>query len=215
VIEVGTMSDLKVPVPGSELVDLFDKWTNEWHAHQTSIDSMGEDIRNQIQWIHFHNFYLWHYEDEVRRDDVPDAVLVQCKRQIDKHNQHRNNGIEAVDIWIAGYLKKDKLAGNHEINSETPGSIIDRLSILSLKIHHMHEEMLRQNVPAAHRVRAKERLEILTEQSHDLVTALDRLWDDLIHQRKAHKLYRQFKMYNDPDTNPALYNHPLKPRDPS
>lgn len=203
--------DINFFLHGAELSKRFDRWTTEWHKQPIHLASMKGDIHGTIEWLHYNNYSLWHFEDEVRRSDVPDAIVVQCKRQIDTHNQQRNDGIEAIDVWIDEFLKESagENADGLEMNSETAGSIIDRLSILSLKIYHMQEQMLRKNISVDHQLKAKERLEILVEQRRDLVAALDRLWDDFIHHRKVHKLYRQFKMYNDPDTNPALYNpHP-------
>jgi hypothetical protein len=49
------------------------------------------------------------------------------------------------------------------------------------------------------------RTNILLEQRQDLAHALDKLFLDLRQVRKRHKVYRQFKMYNDPRFNPAIY----------
>ncbi len=159
------------------------------------------------RWIHYNNFVLWHYEDEARREDVPDSEIAKCKRAIDKRNQQRNDGIEQLDIWIDNALTAAGIQApqDAEINSETPGSIIDRLSILSLKIFHMEEEARREDAEESHRTLCQLRAKILTEQRNDLVHAIDRLFLDLRLTKKRHKVYRQFKMYNDPRFNPALY----------
>ena len=49
------------------------------------------------------------------------------------------------------------------------------------------------------------KLEVLKEQQKDLSLAIDQLLDDIVSGRKYMKVYRQMKMYNDPDTNPVLY----------
>ena len=190
---------------GSRLVDLFDRLTQQWHDQAEAADGAETHMHDEVETLHRHNYSLWHLEDEARRLDVADAVIVQCKRSIDRHNQRRNDAIEAIDLWIFNELKTAPASPEAEMNSETPGSIIDRLSISSLKIYHMQQEIVRPDVAAEHVRKARERLAILQEQRCDLVLALDRLADDLIDGRKRHKLYRQFKMYNDPATNPALY----------
>ncbi|RQW77473.1 MAG: DUF4254 domain-containing protein, partial [Geobacter sp.] len=91
------------------------------------------------------------------------------------------------------------------INSETPGSIVDRISILSLKIYHMAEDAGRTDINEEHRERSLLRLDLLKLQRHDLYGALLTLFDDYLAGRKRMKLYRQFKMYNDPSLNPELY----------
>ena len=83
--------------------------------------------------------------------------------------------------------------------------MIDRLSILGLKIFHTHEETERRDAPAGHEARNLERLEVLNEQRADLAACLDALWQDTVNGVRCFKLYRQMKMYNDPALNPAIY----------
>jgi hypothetical protein len=83
--------------------------------------------------------------------------------------------------------------------------MIDRLSIMALKMYHTREEVERKNAPARHAELNRGRLEILQEQRGDLADCLDALWQDTLGGRRRFKLYRQLKMYNDPDLNPAIY----------
>jgi hypothetical protein len=85
--------------------------------------------------------------------------------------------------------------------------MIDRLSILALKIFHTREQAERADAGDAHRQRNLQRLEILLEQRTDLTAALDALLRDAARGRRRFKLYRQMKMYNDPELNPAIYKH--------
>ncbi len=91
------------------------------------------------------------------------------------------------------------------INTESPAWALDRLSILALKIYHMQAETSRDDADSAHRSRCAAKLDVLTEQRADLISAIDRLLDDIAAGQKYMKVYRQMKMYNDPDTNPVLY----------
>jgi hypothetical protein len=92
-----------------------------------------------------------------------------------------------------------------ELNTETPGSAIDRLSILALRLYHMEEQAARKDADAAHIAKVKARLVVLREQRRDLSTSLAELLADILAGRKRLKVYHQFKMYNDPTLNPYLY----------
>jgi hypothetical protein len=80
-----------------------------------------------------------------------------------------------------------------------------RLSILALKIFHTSEEAHRESATEQHRQRNCDRLRILTQQRADLALCLDELWSEVMAGRRRFRLYRQMKMYNDPELNPVLY----------
>ncbi len=189
------------------VIQKLDNWTAKWHRQDVDLGPETHDPEGFFRWVHYNNFRLWHTEDEARREDVADAYIVRCKRDIDVYNQQRNDGIEKIDMAIDVWLRDQKINTPPEVpsNSETPGSIIDRLSILSLKIYHMQEETVRTDVVESHISKAHKKLAILGEQRRDLGTALDALIDALFRGEKRHKLYFQFKMYNDPETNQAIY----------
>ncbi|MDI6736575.1 MAG: DUF4254 domain-containing protein [bacterium] len=181
----------------------------KWHTNEEIEDTLIEDyegIYQIIYTLHLFNYRLWHREDIARRRDVSDTVIAEAKRAIDKLNQARNDTIERID----DYLCKMVTTSNPSLpmNSETPGSIIDRMSIISLKIYHMEEETKRKDVALEHIKSCQAKLEILKEQSEDLKDCLGVLIDEIFTGKKQLKVYRQFKMYNDPTLNPQLY----KPR---
>ena len=155
---------------------------------------------------HLANFELWHAEDTARSPQASDQDIARIKRFIDCANQRRNDLTEQCDVLLLDFLKRQNLpAAGAELHSESPGLILDRLSILSLKLFHTREEIDRPGAPSGHAERNLERLRILTEQREDLATSLDRLWEQVLHGRRSFKLYRQLKMYNDPALNPAVY----------
>ena len=151
---------------------------------------------------HRANFELWHEEDKARVPGVPDAEIVRVKRAIDRLNQRRNDLVEKMDVWLIDRLEQNSEAPLH---SETPGLMVDRLSILALKIYHTREEACRVSATEAHRMRNRERLALLEEQQNDLAECLDALWAQVLEGTRRFKLYRQMKMYNDPELNPAIY----------
>lgn len=160
---------------------------------------------------HRHNCALWAEEDLARRRNVPDAEIAANKRAIDAHNQKRNDAIEQIDEFLLSYFSDVKRAEDARLNSETAGAMVDRLSILSLKIHHMRLQTERQDVDENHRQSCLAKLGRLIEQRTDLAACLDRLLCEVENGGTYFKVYRQFKMYNDPSLNPALYADSKKP----
>ena len=158
-----------------------------------------------IEANHWHNCMLWEQEDLARRKHVPDSEIAGNKRAIDAHNQKRNDAVERIDEAILTVFEKAPLKPGARLNSETAGAMIDRLSILSLKIHAMRKQTERTDVDQAHLDSCRARLAKLTEQRHDLGACLDRLLAEFGRGEAYYKIYRQFKMYNDPKLNPALY----------
>lgn len=159
---------------------------------------------------HRHNSALWDEEDLARRKHVPDAAIAANKRAIDAYNQQRNDAIERMDEAILQFFASVRLREGARLNSETAGSMIDRLSILSLKIRAMRRQTERSDVDQAHVESCRARLERLVEQRRDLAGCLDRLLEEFSRGESHYRIYRQFKMYNDPSLNPALYGE--KPR---
>ena len=180
----------------------------QWHSFLPQADfSEPTDFPVLVSTQHQLNFELWHQEDMARDPDVSDSKIASVKRAIDVLNQRRNDLIERMDqflvnILFTGNVKNDAEA---EMNSETPGSMIDRLSINALKIYHMDEEILREEVTAEHRNKCAGKLSVLQEQRKDLEQCLSKLLADLSSGEKRLKVYQQMKMYNDESLNPVLY----------
>lgn len=166
----------------------------------------GED--DAWQWIeinHMYNCKLWDEEDRARRVDVPPEEIARSKRLIDGYNQARNDAVEAIDEKLLDELAECPTRKGARLCSETPGSMLDRLSILSLKIFHMERQTQRDDASAEHRTTCANKLKRLREQRRDLAGCLDQLVEELAEGRAYFKIYRQFKMYNDPNMNPWLY----------
>jgi hypothetical protein len=191
------------------IVEVQDERTRAWH-HQASAacdspSAAGEWLQAVCR-QHRANFDLWHIEDEARAPGATDADLAEVKRRVDTTNQLRNDLAEALDGALLEWLKPQGLPNPAApLNSESPGLIIDRLSILALKIYHTREEAERTGAPQGHAVRNRDRLAILEAQRTDLAGCLDCLWRETLAGSRQFKLYRQMKMYNDPSLNPAVY----------
>jgi hypothetical protein len=188
-----------------QITDLHASTVELWHREE--ISNPFEGFLHAVCNQHMYNFLLWHEEDIARSPNVGDERIAAVKRAIDGYNQKRNDGIEALDAHLLNELAARGITPKTDArqNTETPGSTIDRLSILSLRRYHMQEQADRSDATPEHRDKARQRLEILAEQHRDLSNSLAELLDDIFAGRKRLKVYFQFKMYNDPTMNPYLY----------
>jgi hypothetical protein len=175
--------------------------TAQWH--QADPAAGGEGFERLVQQNHLRNFALWHEEDVARRDDLGFEAVYRAKRAIDRFNQERNNFVEEMDQAIVAVLQPP--ARGVPRNSETPGMMIDRLSILALKEYHMQEESVRAGATPQHREKCTEKLARIRVQRADLVACLGELLAEVVARRRTFSVYFQFKMYNDPSLNPELY----------
>ena len=146
----------------------------------------------------------WAYEDIIRDPNINAEDALVLKRKIDASNQVRTDTVEYVDSYFLEKYKDITVNKSAKINSESPAWVIDRLSILALKIYHMHLETVREDATGSHKESCTKKLNILLEQRTDLSTALDDLLLDIAQGNKYMKVYKQMKMYNDEDLNPVL-----------
>ena len=192
-----------------DVVPLYRSFTAVWAQQPTAPLSLPVQECIWAYRLHLYNFRLWHVEDGVRRPGASESFIAQSKRAIDTFNQQRHEQIEQLDTWLFAYLYdgNSRCLTATELHSETPGNLLDRLSILTLKVYYMGREAERQDATVGHRQTCQQRLAMLTEQYDDIYGCLCRLCVDLWSGRKMFKIYRQFKMYNDPDLNPEIYRH--------
>jgi len=192
-------------IDGRQILHAFDEWTQRWHQGPLA-QQPDDSFAAAVAELHRANFELWHHEDKARDVHAGDRAIAAAKRAIDVINQRRNDQIERCDELLLMELSAENLPNPQaELHSETPGMMLDRLSIMSLKIYHTREETERIPSPRGHRERNLRRLAILETQRHDLATCLDRLWQRVLRGESRFQVYRQLKMYNDPDLNPVLY----------
>jgi Protein of unknown function (DUF4254) len=192
-----------------ELVARQDEYTAAWHQSAPAIPTSLAALELAVAEQHLTNFELWHAEDSARAPGASNEELARIKRLIDSTNQRRNDLTERLDALLLAFLAQRNLPKqNAELHSESPGLIIDRLSILSLKIFHTQQEIERPHAPPGHSERNRQRLLILGEQRDDLAGSLGRLWQQVLAGQWRFRLYLQLKMYNDPALNPAIYSLP-------
>ncbi|HEY2018144.1 MAG TPA: DUF4254 domain-containing protein [Bryobacteraceae bacterium] len=212
-----------------EIAALHDSALALWHENPDAAPDEfhpdGQSFLDTVLAQHRANFDLWHVEDRARTPGATDHDIAEVKRAIDRINQRRNDLAEQCDSLLleqATAILHPKggsdstaqpgvsggpplVAGVIPLHSESPGLMIDRLSILALKLYHTREEIARPNAPAGHTERNRERMSLLEEQRSDLVACLDQLWSEVVAGTRRFKIYRQLKMYNDPTLNPSIY----------
>jgi len=194
----------------SKALAIFQQSVDNYHL----TDDVNTPISNpyQVKTIEYY-LYLknwidtvqWHLEDIIRDPEIDSKKALSIKRWIDKSNQERTDLVELIDSYFLEQFKDVKVAEDATINTESPAWAVDRLSILVLKIYHMKEQVSRVDVSESHKQECQKKLDILLEQKKDLSSAIDTLLEDISSGRKYMKVYKQMKMYNDPDLNPILY----------
>ncbi len=200
---------MSVPIQASALIAFHDRSLSspDWPSEGTGGEQSTHAEVEPWHWVmanHRFNGLLWAEEDLARRTLASDTDIAANKRRIDRFNQARNDAVERIDDLL---LQAHALVSPHpqaRQSSETPGAMIDRLSILSLKVHHMGLQTRRTDVAEAHRAQAHDRVDQLQRQRTDLSACLDRLMQEVASGAGFFRIYRQFKMYNDPTLNPAL-----------
>jgi len=189
---------------------IFEESIDDYHR----IDDIDETIKNPYPEENIeHLLYLkawidtiqWHLEDLIRDPEIDPRAGMRLKQRIDYSNQYRTDVVEKIDDWFLVLFKNVTLLPQAGINTESPAWVLDRLSILCLKIYHIREQVGRKDVSNTHRETHSEKLQILLEQQQDLMKSFDILIDELTKGNKIMKVYRQMKLYNNPETNPVIY----------
>ena len=189
---------------------IFQRSIDDYHVHD-DIDTKAqspypvgsfESLLYLKNWI---DTVQWHFEDIIRLPDINPHEGIQLKRRIDKSNQDRTDMVEKIDDYFLEVFHQVVPKSGARINSETPAWLLDRMSILMLKIYHMQEQTLRKDASPEHVAKCQTKLNVLLEQKADMRLAFDEMMEDIGNGNRRFKVYRQMKMYNDASLNPMLY----------
>ena len=189
---------------------IFNKAIRDYHVKDhvdTPINNpySRESLENRLYLKCWIDTVQWHLEDIIRDPHINPVEALQIKRRIDRSNQDRTDLVEQIDSYYRQQFSDVTPAPDARLNTESPAWAVDRLSILALKIYHMQEQVGRSDASEEHIRKCQDKLRVLLEQQKDLSLAIDQLLEDIQQGRKYMKVYRQMKMYNDPSTNPVLY----------
>lgn len=191
--------------------DRFRQSIQDYHlTDHVDTPSRNPYLPNEISFLLYQKNWIdtvqWHLEDIIRSPTIRPDELVAVKRRIDQSNQDRTDTVEQIDGWFSESFRNIAPKTGARMNSETPAWLLDRMSILQLKIYHFREQVEREAVSEEHRHKVHQKLAVLLEQEADLARCFDELLDDIEQGDRYMKVYRQMKMYNDPTLNPVLYN---------
>jgi len=197
-------------ISSAECYLIFEKSVSDYHL----LNDVDKPINNPFQdgdkknllylknWI---DTVQWHLEDIVRDPLIDPVKGMAVKRRIDQSNQHRTDVVEKLDDLFISHFADVMPLPQAKQNSETPAWLLDRMSILVLKIWHMQEQTDRTDVSSEHVQRCKLKLDVLLEQRRDMGQCFDELMEEIASGKKRIKVYRQMKMYNDESLNPVFY----------
>lgn len=162
-------------------------------------------IENDLYLKNWIDTVQWHLEDIIRDPEIDPVDALALKRRIDRSNQDRTDLVERIDTYFWNMFHEVKPQAEARINTESPAWAIDRLSILHLKIWHVTEQVNRTDTTPEQHQKCVEKLAVLKDQMSDMTTSITQLLEDYAAGRRVMKVYRQMKLYNDPNTNPVLY----------
>lgn len=193
-----------------DCITIFNRSIEDYHKTDNVDANMPEHFaENSVEQLMYLKNWIdtvqWHLEDIVRDPEINPEYGMEIKRRIDKSNQHRTDTVEHIDDYYINMFKDVTPKAGVKINTESPAWVVDRLSILCLKIYHMQEQVDRKDASAEHIQKCTDKLNILLEQQEDLSASFDELLEDYKQGNKRIKVYRQMKMYNDDSLNPVLY----------
>ena len=175
-----------------EANQIFERAINDYHV----FDDVDTPLKNpyqkdSIQYSLYKKCWIdtvqWHYEDIIRDPHIDPVEALALKRRIDRSNQDRTDLVEEIDSWFRQHYSQ----------------VVPQADA---RLYHMQEQVNRTDAEPEHIAKCKAKLDVLLEQQVDLSLAIDQLLEDIEAGRKYMKVYRQMKMYNDPATNPILYN---------
>jgi len=191
-------------------ISIFKQSIEDYHQ----FDSVDQPMQNpysvgSLEALLYHKNWIdavqWHLEDIIRDPQIDPVEALKIKRRIDASNQERTDMVEYLDSYFLDLYKDVVTEENTPLNTETPAWAFDRLSILQLKIYHIAQEVVRTDVDVIHIKKCQDKFDVLLQQEIDLSIAIEQLLSDIAGGRKKMKLYKQMKMYNDPNLNPVLY----------
>ena len=192
--------------------EIFESCIDHYHVEDNVDQSFNNPYKDgSLEALFYQKCWIdtvqWHVEDLVRDPEIDSVQGLNYKRRIDQLNQKRTDLVEALDDYFINLFSTVNYLQTAKINTESPAWAFDRLSILALKIYHMRIETIRMDIEDQKRLFCKKKLALLLEQKSDLSNSIDELLNDISLGKIKMKVYRQVKMYNDPELNPVLYKN--------
>ena len=193
----------------AHLIQVFNQAVNDYHVKDHVDQEFVNPYAGKAEEVYYQKCWIdtvqWHLEDIIRDENIDPIEALKIKRRIDRSNQDRTDMVEQIDEQIRNFYAEVSVKSEARLNTESPAWAIDRLSILMLKIYHMQEQVDRKDTDEQHLAQCQHKLMILKEQEKDLSTSIEQLLENIAGGNVYMKVYKQMKMYNDPELNPILY----------
>lgn len=195
-----------------DCISIFNEAIAEYHKHD-DVDTqiVNRYTLNSIEELLYRKCWIdtvqWHLEDIIRDPDIDDNKGIAIKRRIDASNQERTDLVEQIDDWFNEKLRHIQPLKDARLNTESIAWVLDRISILCLKLYHMKEQTERIDSTAEHLEKCTLKYSVLLEQEEDMTRSYNELLEDIEAGNRVVKVYRQMKMYNDQSLNPVLYKN--------
>ena len=193
-------------------ISIFNQVISDYHQ-QDNVDTVIEIPfhENTLEALLYKKCWIdtvqWHLEDIILDPQIDNANGISIKRRIDQSNQDRTDLVEQIDDWINNELASIQPLETARLNTESIAWVLDRISILCLKLFHMKEQTERDEADETHLNKCKLKYSVLLEQEKDMIQSYDELLEDIEAGKRYVKVYRQMKMYNDQSLNPVLYRN--------
>jgi len=139
------------------------------------------------------NLRQWDLEDASRDPHASDAKVATAKRTIDHLNLDRHHLVEEIDAHITASLDQSATAA---LATESPGMVLDRLSVLVIRRARTAEASFRDETYAA-------RLSALDAMVASLSGALDGYLHELRVGTRRFVAYEHLKLYSTGPFPPA------------
>ena len=141
------------------------------------------------------NKILWDLEDSARLSELGNNHVAEAKKNIDVNNQQRNNLIREIDIAL--YKLLNITSGDSEdFYGESPGMIIDRLSIIFIK-HSVVQKIVSVVKEDDLRSEYLEKEKILLGQIKNIGNFFDVYMQKLVNKQVFFEIQEPVKIYND------------------
>lgn len=165
------------------------------YLKENSDTNYSDDIENLIFLSIKTNKILWDLEDSARMSDLGAEHVAEAKKNIDINNQIRNDLMRQIDLAIVKKLNIEP-GTRDQFYSESPGMIIDRLSILFIKfsaieklLNVIQEDDLKEDY--------KQKKQIISRQIKKLGQFLDGYFSKLLSKEVYFEIQQPVKIYND------------------
>lgn len=159
-----------------ELCDTIKLHVNNWHEKGLTwfeLEAKEDNLSELVVRCAYHNYCIWHFIEQYKNPDTGLVLFVYDGGL--EHNKYRNAVIEKMDEEFSKY---QKFTGKN--NSETLGSILDRISTSVIKAAHLKDS-------------GDQRLEKVLHQTNTLVKCAEELFEDICSGHRQYEIMSRFK----------------------